>query len=401
MKTIIILIIGIITLELNAQNWYTINSNTTEDLNDIFFYSETEGYMVSQQGSIFKTTDAGENWETIYNNPNIKFNYVCAINVNNGDVKLMAFGVQDGQSTLVSTFPNQSFDNWSVESIGYFPKESYENLPNSINGLVCQNNNIYILDSNDNNLKKIESGSISILAENVDKFGIINQNILYVNPEYDILYYSSNGGSDFQVLESYPIEFGSNQSLYAKLYPFQNNLMLYCTYPGNMISSTNNGETWSTYSSNENYGEIISPNLFFGTYQNQLFIQQNLGELQPNFTMPEYIRKIHFINNQKGFVIGENGMVYKTTTGGLATEDIDQQSSSLNISPNPAGNTIYLQNPKNITISKIELYNTEGKKIKCFNKNTTEIDIQEVPKGAYILTLITYKGKESFKVIKK
>jgi len=49
----------------NAQaTWQTINSPVTEDLISLSFTDETHGWILSEEGTLLKTTDGGDSWQT-------------------------------------------------------------------------------------------------------------------------------------------------------------------------------------------------------------------------------------------------------------------------------------------------------------------------------------------------
>ena len=83
----------------NAQ-WYQVNTNTTENLYDMFFVDSLEGYCVGgsdywgtpqSTGVILKTIDAGENWTTIFSIDSLTIKNIAVVDVF-GNKKLYAFG---------------------------------------------------------------------------------------------------------------------------------------------------------------------------------------------------------------------------------------------------------------------------------------------------------------------
>ncbi|MCE2503603.1 MAG: hypothetical protein J4G05_06065 [Chlorobi bacterium] len=61
---LLIAFIAFVGSSAHAQ-WYSVNSNTTENLWDIVFVDEDTGYC-GGHGVILQTTDGGEGWETIF-----------------------------------------------------------------------------------------------------------------------------------------------------------------------------------------------------------------------------------------------------------------------------------------------------------------------------------------------
>jgi phosphomevalonate kinase len=71
------------------------------------------------------------------------------------------------------------------------------------------------------------------------------------------------------------------------------------------------------------------------------------------------------------------------------------------IFPNPAKDILYLQSPKEVR--KIEIFDMSGRKIleKTVNKKETQINIEKLNSGIYILKTFTANDSETFKIIKK
>ena len=93
---ILILSLLILPLSLSAQ-WSEVNSNTTEDLSDIFFIDGVTGFCAGQNGTLLKSIDAGINWTTI-NTPTA--NDIVKIQFINEDIGFFqTYDHNDGFST--------------------------------------------------------------------------------------------------------------------------------------------------------------------------------------------------------------------------------------------------------------------------------------------------------------
>ena len=127
----IIIIITIFSFGNLQAQWYSVNSNTTEKLYDIFFIDSLEGYCaggsdfsgtVQSTGVILKTIDGGENWVTIFSKDSCSIRNVMVIQ-ENGNSILYAFGRKNSSSFLVSTNLNSLSFNWSVSLFNSNPRE--------------------------------------------------------------------------------------------------------------------------------------------------------------------------------------------------------------------------------------------------------------------------------------
>lgn len=81
----------------------------------------------------------------------------------------------------------------------------------------------------------------------------------------------------------------------------------------------------------------------------------------------------------------------------LTIEDINLAESNIFVYPNPTANRIYIQADN---ISKAELFDLMGRKVKATNQN--QIDLSNISNGSFILKVTTENNKtQSFKIIKQ
>lgn len=76
------------------------------------------------------------------------------------------------------------------------------------------------------------------------------------------------------------------------------------------------------------------------------------------------------------------------------------ETKAIKVYPNPAKNTILLKVPSNLQVKNIFLQSIDGRLIKKFCPNNTTLDISDVLKGQYILTVVTNAGLIHKKIIK-
>lgn len=77
------------------------------------------------------------------------------------------------------------------------------------------------------------------------------------------------------------------------------------------------------------------------------------------------------------------------------------KSENINIYPNPTTNKLHLQKDKSINMNSITLTNINGKHLKTYPANSTEIDISNLTKGVYLLQIETNQEIITEKVIKE
>ena len=88
---------------------------------------------------------------------------------------------------------------------------------------------------------------------------------------------------------------------------------------------------------------------------------------------------------------------FGTISGTLSVEDIEGLSSLFQIYPNPSNGILYLNNKFNLEFSNIEIYNLQGSKVKSFDTQNfnDQIDVSNLKTGIYIIQLNTKKGSIS------
>lgn len=100
--------------------------------------------------------------------------------------------------------------------------------------------------------------------------------------------------------------------------------------------------------------------------------------------------------DQMGYGIPDFEVAYNDL---LSVADVSQQQSLISVYPNPTTGILNIQSEK--TIRQLQLISTEGKIIRKYHA-TNQINIQDLPKGIYILKVQLENGKtEVQKLIKK
>jgi|GEM_PF-2286276 len=384
-----------------VAQWVKVNSNTTERLKDIIMVTESIGYCTGGgdiynfpqgNGVILKTIDGGENWNTVFSQSDLAIHSIGII-----ENEIYGFAKLNGVDKLVSS--NDQGITWEVYEPEY-----------NIISLRTLNNNIYFHDANDNySLKKMTTSGVTTLAQNIGLFGVNENEIIYINPEFDTIYKSDDGGDTFITLAGYPEDFSSDQSTDAVIKSFGNIIVARYTYPPGTEYSMDNGNNWihASYdqengSLNTIYSEIISPSLLLGSYYNQLRIQKNFQPWKNQVVLSDDIRKIYAYDENLCFVIGDNGMIYKTTNfGGLSVKKDTGPNKNIKIYPNPAEEKIILEYDDGLSIQSVQLLDVSGKIIRTYDANFREIDIQNITKGNYLLVIKTKNNKFTEKIVVK
>jgi len=381
---------------LNAQ-WIKVNSNTTERLKDIIMINENVGYCTGGgdiynypegNGIILKTIDGGENWNIIFSQSDLAIHSIGII-----ENEIFGFAKLNGSDKLV--YSNDQGVNWTVSELEY-----------NVFEVRASNNKIYFQDANDNySLKKMTASEVTKLAENVGLFGVNKKEIVYINLSLDTIYKSDNDGGDFIALSGLPEWFPLNPSDVV-IKSFEDIIIIRYTYTSGTTYSEDNGINWVNLSDEDNgslntiYSEIISPSLLIGSYIDKLNIQVNFQPWKNQAVLSDEIRKIYAYNENLCFVIGDNGMLYKTTNfGGLSVNKNVESKKKIQIYPNPAKEKVIIEYDESLGIQSVQLLDVSGKIIKTYENNFKEIDIEGITKGNYLLVIKTLNEKFTEKIV--
>lgn len=143
----------------------------------------------------------------------------------------------------------------------------------------------------------------------------------------------------------------------------------------------------------------ISPNNSFGTIP-KLF---NTVTNTTTITIPELLpgEGVMLKLIKRDLIPLENEILSKTMNKAEAKNLKDESLTDLSfkIYPNPAGDFINIQT--NDEITSISVYSNSGQKIINFEKNVKQLDIRNIPSGAYILEIKTKNKTRTENFIKK
>ena len=114
---IIITILGLLSSVQCSAQWYELNCGTTNALNALYFVNKDTGYVVGYEGTIMKTTDAGQNWETQNSGSTQILMSVYFINTNIGYI-CGSGGVVDNEILKTTDAGENWFVNYSNKNIG-------------------------------------------------------------------------------------------------------------------------------------------------------------------------------------------------------------------------------------------------------------------------------------------
>ncbi|MDD5361352.1 MAG: T9SS type A sorting domain-containing protein [Ignavibacteria bacterium] len=379
----------------SQQGWYIQQSTFQYPITDIFFIDAQTGWISSDSGRVYKSTDGGANW-TLYNsgtdyrlysikfansmtgwavgglwysNP-FNFEYAMIVKTTNGGVNWVTqFTTSSGHhfnSLSVSDENNAFILSYGIDISGYSSTGSCTKTTNggtnwfsdSISGNVCLSS-MSFPDSQNGFIFGYTSNDITTSHRYIYK--TTNKGYTWQRPYQDTLFNS----------------FGTPNS---KIYFPDVNTGYF--YDNVLKKTTNGGVSFVKIDSVNSYG---SRNLFFiskdtgwicGGNTGAGFIRRttNGGLNWTNQFTPDYMDKIFFLNQYTGWGINSQRILIKTVTGGVGP---DWDTATARYLPMAVGNKyIYMRyetpqftNPTYVKSTIIRDSIIEGNKYFLFQNN--------------------------------
>ena len=95
----------------------------------------------------------------------------------------------------------------------------------------------------------------------------------------------------------------------------------------------------------------------------------------------------------------EQGKILKFTNATLGKSSFSNEK--INTSPNPTASILNLNFSNDVTIDKIMVIDMSGKTVLQQNQNFTQINVEKLAKGLYIIEVHSQNGKFSSKFVKE
>lgn len=341
---------------------------------NIEFLNSNIGFLGTLNGEFFKTIDGGDNWTLVDNIPTNPL-AICGLDTI-GESTIYGCGAYFTPAYIIKS--TDSGTTWQ-----YIDMSAYANA------LV----EIYFLDENTGFVSGKNSNGGTILKTTdggITWTEIFNSNII---GEYVW---------KLQILENSPnVFFGSIESV--------------SPYLGQLIKSTDYGNTWNSYDAPETIiqavGFISESHGWIGGHTTGFHETTDGGVTWTNINIGNNLNRIFIISPNLAYASGTS--IYKFTEDILNIEnDIESERESLNIhfSNNPVKDnlkfTILFNKADNLLI---ELYDNTGRYIKTLSREpinssnlekTYSFSVKNLASGIYIIDFHNNNGRESKRFIK-
>ena len=364
----------------NAQ-WAAKSTGTNDYLKGVHFPSASVGFVVGIGGTILKSTDTGETWNMIYSSTNYSFNSVFFINESVGfAVGNQILKTTDGGST------------WNLVS----PTITY------INKITFTTSQIGFLISSSGLYKTIDGGNSWSLKSSMpcESMSFPAQNVGYVNDESNSIFKTTDGGETWTL--STPSANPNNISVVSCMFfTAEDKGFFGGYYYGAFTKTLDGGTNWDCIATDclNDIGVGIRSIYFasnevgYAVYQGDNNILKTIdgGETWTSQNVDaSVLNDIYFTTDNVGFLVGENGKIFKTENGGslgIQTSTL----STIKIYPNPTASNLNIEVESNFMFPlQFELNNILGENLidRSLISTSNTIDLSNYSKGVYVYKLL-------------
>jgi photosystem II stability/assembly factor-like uncharacterized protein len=406
-KTLLILALCLPSIGF-MQTWTDLNSGITNDLEDIYFADNDNGWAVGRQGKIIRTTNGGTSWSTQNSTTTKDLNKIFMVNSSAG------YAVGDGGTVL-----KYNGTTWSTLSIG-FSQDMY---------------GVYFLDASTGWVSG-DWGCIKMTTDGGSTWTTQMNNSIYSNTFNDLHMLSSTEGwavgSSGRVLRydgtnwtsvSNPASSNLND-LHAVSFTSSNDGFMSGQSSGMYYWDGSGWSTFNTDLSSNSYHiydvHMISSTLGYAATTPGFGGQGIILKYDGNSWAKDYeyggmnselFTGITSTSNGNIYVVASTGMIKMKSSGGSVPTGITKnriKGTELSVYPNPSSTLFVFNFPlseaSNVSLSITDI---QGKIIKMTNEkrmasenNSIAVDGSSFENGIYFYTLTTSNSSITGKIIK-
>ncbi|MBL7127901.1 MAG: T9SS type A sorting domain-containing protein [Ignavibacteria bacterium] len=376
------------------SQWQLVSIGNNENLYSIYFTSYNTGYIGGFQGRIFKTTNAGQNWQLLYNNQSLSgIIDVEFVNESTG------FAASFGSYILKTT---NAGENWQSQNLTF--GSTFLTSINFINhntGFLSSWSTMLIKTTDCGNTWSINSSHYADL----ECVQFLNEMTGYVggrmwgSPSQGYLAKTTNGGNNWYRWIFLPASGFNSMSFINAQTGFV------CSDFGTLFKTTNGGYNngWNiVYLGADNVQAIDSIFVYTSGGSGHIRKSTDGGINWVTMITPttENINDLHFLNKDSGYACGANGVVIRinnASTIGIKTinNEIPLSVKLFQNYPNPfnPNTSIKFDIPKSSYV-KLIVYDILGKEIATLvneklgaGSYETNWDGSNYPSGVYFYRL--------------
>ncbi len=346
------------------SQWIIQDSGTTEDLNELTFLSTELGFVVGDKGTLLKTIDGGKNWQSIPLNTEDELRSIHFINE--------AIGFIGGQSNYFAKTIDggTSWEEIDLGTQGPFEVYFYSEYLGFVGGA-------------DQIFKTFDGGSTWSECELIDvnsfntiyEIEFLNNTIGYALNAIGVLITTDGGLKWTQLFDDSHLDY-NGANILTSIEIVSEDVIHFGSYYYYGLYSTDDGGTSFSFKERHIHDlAYVGANTGYaidGIDGNNIIKTLEGGNdwfsiMDPN--NESRFTAIEFLDKNCGWVIGWDGVIIHTETGGVLTSDPSLGNSSnenlINVYPNPTKKQLYVevQNGSKDFIERISIYDALGKEV--------------------------------------
>lgn len=389
--------------------WTLLNSGTSESLNEIVFPATDTGYVVGENGTVLRTFNGGNAWTSLDAGTSKHLNDIFFFDASSGiivgDSGLFSITYDAGEHWITTyLIPEQSVDLSSV----YFTSP--------LTGFVGGRSNV----SRGVILKTIDGGITWKETITPESFlDVQYKRIVFPTPDIGyaltrgMCMKTTDGGDHWFITDTALVSSGGMFSILEDAYFFSPDTgYIVGWYNGFSGYTTNGGESWTDQLlSNNQWYSIDFPSREIGYLVGwgQLLKTTDGGQTWEDETSTlissSGIYSLDFTDEYTGYACGTDGVIIKTSSGGITrTKDIGE-ATNLIIYPNPSYGRFQIEMNNALDLfaapPSIIVYSSLGEKVFEVHdlQMPAHINLEDQPAGVYMLVVITVEYQYITKVL--
>ncbi|MEJ2658305.1 MAG: YCF48-related protein [Desulfobacterales bacterium] len=395
LEIFLLFVILILTNNIIAQIWSSQNSGTSFHLNSVFFIDQSNGFIAGNSGMILHSSDAGKNWNV--QNSGVTNNLQKIVFLND------SLGWCAGFNGVILNTINRG-SSWEIQNInsGYNLFSIF--FLNADTGWACGSNGKF--------LKTSDGGNTWIETTiNHPVMGIRQLNDLHFDDSHTgwivangfIVYYTTDGGNNWSTYGS-----GAGYNIQS-ITRTTNRLYICANETPNLIFKSDGENIWNHI----NGTDFITNSIFFIDDFHGWIVGEN-GNISHTFTggdswwsqqvnLGSTLNEVFFLDDTTGWAVGDNGTILHTDEGNLVSiKDSQKEVAIENFKlsqnyPNPFNPTTTIKyNLPQSSVVLLQIFNNLGEKIKTIYSGPQTSGSHEVvfdggslPSGIYFYQITT------------